>query len=155
MASQTQRYSSAVTLLPLRELPWLPSTGFEVSDPSQSVEEEQLPLFNRADYYPMRIGAVIKDHYQVVSELGYGTNPTVWLCHDLRYALLPSKYDCSICWLSLTPVKRAGILGAKGACQYSESVPGNQNIPNFGSKYVHLRCSLKPLYFILMQAVVA
>jgi hypothetical protein len=44
----------------------------------------------------MRIGAVIKDHYQVISELGYGTNPTVWLCHDLKYALLPSKYECPI-----------------------------------------------------------
>ena len=47
-------------------------------------------------FYPVRTGAVIKDHYQVVGELGYDTNPTLWSCHDLRYALLPSNYECPI-----------------------------------------------------------
>jgi hypothetical protein len=81
------RYFNAATLLPPREFP---PTGFKLIDPSQSVEEEQLPFYNRGEYYPMRIGAVIKDRYQVVGKLGYGTSSTVWLCHDLRYALLPS-----------------------------------------------------------------
>jgi hypothetical protein len=94
MASQSQRHSSPVTLLPPREFP---STGFEVINPSESVEEEQLPFYNRDAYYPMRIGAVIKDRYQVIAKLGYGTSSTVWLCHDLRYALLPSNFDCPIC----------------------------------------------------------
>ncbi len=94
MVSQSERHSNPVTLLPPREFP---STGFEVIDPSQSVEEERLPFYNRDAYYPMRIGAVIKDRYQVVAKLGYGTSSTVWLCHDLRYGLLPSNFDCAIC----------------------------------------------------------
>ncbi|PSS16520.1 hypothetical protein M430DRAFT_103665 [Amorphotheca resinae ATCC 22711] len=61
-----------------------PSSGFEVIDPSQVVEEERLPFYCRDEYYPMRIGAVIKDRYQVVAKLGYGTSSTVWLCRDLR-----------------------------------------------------------------------
>ncbi|OCL05752.1 kinase-like protein [Glonium stellatum] len=84
MVSQSERHSNPVTLLPPREFP---STGFEVIDPSQSVEEERLPFYNRDAYYPMRIGAVIKDRYQVVAKLGYGTSSTVWLCHDLRERL--------------------------------------------------------------------
>lgn len=35
----------------------------------------------------MRIGEVIKDRYQVVAKLGYGTSSTVWLCRDLRKRL--------------------------------------------------------------------
>jgi hypothetical protein len=82
MASQSERHSNPVTLLPPRVFP---STGLEVIDASQSVEEERLPFYNRDAYYPIRIGAVIKDRYQVVAKLGYGTSSTVWLCHDLSY----------------------------------------------------------------------
>ncbi|TVY15297.1 Serine/threonine-protein kinase SRPK [Lachnellula arida] len=64
-----------VALLPPREFP---SSGFEVIDPSQMVEEEQLPFYNHQDYYPMRIGEVIKDCYQVVAKLGYGTSSTLY-----------------------------------------------------------------------------
>ena len=49
------------------------------------VEEERLPFYNRDHYYPMRIGEVLKDRYQVVAKLGYGASSTVWLCRDLRY----------------------------------------------------------------------
>jgi serine/threonine-protein kinase SRPK3 len=66
-------------------------------DSSQMVEEERLPFYNRNDYYPMRIGEVIKDRYHVVAKLGYGTSSTVWLCHDLRYALPPSNFNRPIC----------------------------------------------------------
>jgi serine/threonine-protein kinase SRPK3 len=90
----SQNDSSSATLLPPREFP---SSGFEVIDPSQIVEEERLPFYNHDDYYPMRIGAVIKDRYQVVAKLGYGMTSTVWLCHDLRYTLLPSNFDRYIC----------------------------------------------------------
>ncbi|MCJ1402269.1 hypothetical protein MMC11_005489 [Xylographa trunciseda] len=79
----SQNKSSPVTLLPPRDFP---SRGFEVIDPSRTVEE-RLPFYNHDDHYPMRIGAVIKDRYQVVAKLGYGTSSTVWLCHDLRERL--------------------------------------------------------------------
>ena len=83
----SRKYSSPATQLLVREFP---SSGFEVIDPSQKVEEERLPFYSHDDYYPMRIGEVIKDRYQVVAKLGYGTSSTVWLCHDLRYVCLAS-----------------------------------------------------------------
>ena len=61
-----------------------PSDGFAVIDSTERVEEEQLPYYQRKDYYPMRIGDVIREHYQVVAKLGYGTSSTVWLARDLR-----------------------------------------------------------------------
>ena len=39
----------------------------------------RLSFYNYDDYYPMRIGEVIQDHYKVVAKLGYGTSLTVWL----------------------------------------------------------------------------
>ena len=61
-----------------------PKTGFEAIDPSQKIEEERLPFYNPEDYYPVRIGMVFEQRYQIVAKLGYGTSSTVWLSHDLR-----------------------------------------------------------------------
>lgn len=80
----SRRSSTYATGHPARDLK---STGFEVIDPSQLVEEERLPFYNRSHYYPMRIGEVLKDRYQVIAKLGYGTSSTVWLCRDLRYLI--------------------------------------------------------------------
>ncbi|KAF2218360.1 protein kinase [Elsinoe ampelina] len=33
-------------------------------------------------YYPIRIGDTYNSRYQVVAKLGYGSQATVWLCHD-------------------------------------------------------------------------
>lgn len=92
MASQQQ--TSQVTLAPPRDFL---SSGFEIINPSQKGKEEQLPFYNHDDYYPMRIGAVIKSRYQIVAKLGYGTSSTLWLCHDFRYALPPSNSNCPLC----------------------------------------------------------
>ncbi|KAM3431985.1 hypothetical protein NHJ13734_007062 [Beauveria thailandica] len=48
------------------------------------VEEEALPDYLPARYYPMRIGEVLVDRYQVVGKLGFGASSTVWLAHDLH-----------------------------------------------------------------------
>ncbi|OAA53454.1 protein kinase-like protein [Niveomyces insectorum RCEF 264] len=61
-----------------------PTTGFEVIDPADKVEEEQLPSYQPTAYYPMRIGEVVRNRYQVVAKLGYGVTSTVWLARDLR-----------------------------------------------------------------------
>lgn len=77
--------------LSLRRPAHFPSTGFELIDASQKVEEERLPLYKRDEYYPMRIGDVVYGHYQIVAKLGYGTTSTVWLSRDLRlHFLAPS-----------------------------------------------------------------
>ncbi|KAM0664479.1 hypothetical protein ACQRIU_006337 [Beauveria bassiana] len=48
------------------------------------VEEEALPDYLPARYYPMRIGQVLVDRYQVVGKLGFGRSSTVWLARDLH-----------------------------------------------------------------------
>jgi hypothetical protein len=47
------------------------------------IEEETIPDYLADRYYPVRIGDVIRDRYQVVGKLGYGTTSTVWLARDL------------------------------------------------------------------------
>ncbi|KAM3531352.1 hypothetical protein MY4038_004515 [Beauveria bassiana] len=47
------------------------------------VEEEGLPDYLPARYYPMRIGEVLVGRYQVVGKLGFGRSSTVWLARDL------------------------------------------------------------------------
>ncbi|KAK6211636.1 protein kinase [Colletotrichum tabaci] len=78
----SRKYSSSTTTMALPPRAF-PSSGFKLIDPSERVEEERLPFYNPKDYYPMRIGMVLEDRYQIVAKLGYGTTSTVWLCHDL------------------------------------------------------------------------
>ncbi|KAM0666464.1 hypothetical protein ACQRIU_004319 [Beauveria bassiana] len=51
-----------------RRAPWRPSVYAN-------------PNFSR--YYPVQIGQVFADRYQVVGKLGFGATSTVWLAHDL------------------------------------------------------------------------
>lgn len=53
--------------------------------PDSKVDEETLPDYLPARYYPVRIGEVFVDRYQVVGKLGFGASSTVWLAHDLKY----------------------------------------------------------------------
>jgi len=81
MTSQDRAVSSAPRrpLVPRK----YPSSGFEMIDMSVKIEEETLPFYNPRLFYPVRIGEVFSDRYQVVAKLGYGTTSTTWLCHDL------------------------------------------------------------------------
>lgn len=49
------------------------------------VEEETLPHYKPEHYYPVNIGEVYGDRYEVGGKLGYGANSTSWLCRDLEY----------------------------------------------------------------------
>ncbi|TDL19982.1 CMGC/SRPK protein kinase [Rickenella mellea] len=51
----------------------------------QKVEEETIPDYVATRYYPVRIGDIFQDRYQVVGKLGYGASSTVWLARDLSY----------------------------------------------------------------------
>ena len=81
MTSQDRAASSAPRrpLVPRK----FPSSGFEIVDVSVKIEEETLPFYNPRLFYPVRIGEVFDNRYQVVAKLGYGTTSTTWLCHDL------------------------------------------------------------------------
>ncbi|PYH97141.1 kinase-like protein [Aspergillus ellipticus CBS 707.79] len=68
-----------------------PTSGFEVLDPSVPVEEETLPTYHAEKYYPVHIGEVLDNRYQVVAKIGFGVTSTVWLGRDLnesRYVVL-------------------------------------------------------------------
>lgn len=43
-------------------------------------------------FYPVRIGEVFRERYQVVAKLGWGAHSTIWLCHDLQYANFASLF---------------------------------------------------------------
>ena len=51
---------------------------------SQLIEEETIPDYVAAQYYPTRIGEILKDRYQVVGKLGFGASSTVWLARDME-----------------------------------------------------------------------
>ncbi|KFY69152.1 hypothetical protein V496_00531 [Pseudogymnoascus sp. VKM F-4515 (FW-2607)] len=48
------------------------------------IEEETLPHYVESQYYPTRIGEVIKERYQVVGKLGFGSTSTAWLARDMK-----------------------------------------------------------------------
>ncbi|KAI8672818.1 Protein kinase domain-containing protein [Fusarium sp. Ph1] len=68
--------------------PWKPLTltnpNFTQIPLHQQVEEERLPDYIASRFYPARIGEVLRDRYQIVGKLGFGTTSTVWLARDLE-----------------------------------------------------------------------
>lgn len=69
-----------------------PSSGFHNFAKSRKIDEENYSWFSHKEFYPVRIGALIRDRYQVVTKLGYGTSSTSWLCRDLRYWIPSTGY---------------------------------------------------------------
>ncbi|KAH8913606.1 kinase-like protein, partial [Atractiella rhizophila] len=67
-----------------------PTTGFDVIPPSELVEEETLPSYVVAGYYPARLGEVLDSRFQIVGKLGYGVTSTVWMCRDLTFTTTPT-----------------------------------------------------------------
>jgi hypothetical protein len=53
------------------------SSGFVTLDKAVKFEEEQMPHYEKSVYYPVRIGDVFQDRYQVLSKLGLAANSTV------------------------------------------------------------------------------
>ena len=48
------------------------------------IEEETLPDYTAEQYYPTQIGEVIKERYQVIGKLGFGSTSTAWLARDME-----------------------------------------------------------------------
>lgn len=86
-------FSSLLRSLPQLSLPqlgrrWKP---LNFSNPNfvripewHKIEEETLPDYIASQYYPTRIGEVIKERYQVIGKLGFGSTSTVWLARDIE-----------------------------------------------------------------------
>ncbi|KAJ2987540.1 hypothetical protein NUW58_g4449 [Xylaria curta] len=60
-----------------------PNSNFARIPAEQKIEEETLPDYRASRYYPIYIGEVLRDRYQVVGKLGFGASSTVWLARDL------------------------------------------------------------------------
>lgn len=56
------------------------------------IEEETLPRYKPAHYYPVKIGDVYHTRYKVTGKLGYRAYSPSWLCRDLQCAT-PSPID--------------------------------------------------------------
>lgn len=76
----------------LRRLSWLgqawkplnfSNSNFKKIQLEEKIEEELYPDFVASRYYPVRIGEILRDRYQIVGKLGFGTTSTVWLARDL------------------------------------------------------------------------
>ncbi|KAI1179515.1 serine threonine protein kinase, CMGC group [Nemania sp. FL0916] len=76
----------------LRRLSWLgrawkplnfSNSNFKKFQLEEKIEEELYPDFVASRYYPVRIGEVLRDRYQIVGKLGFGATSTVWLARDL------------------------------------------------------------------------
>lgn len=61
-----------------------PPDGFELVDAARMIEEETLPTYSPARYYPVRLGQIFQDRYQVVGKVGYGGSSTVWLAREFQ-----------------------------------------------------------------------
>lgn len=69
---------------------WKPLTfsnsNFNQIPVDQKIEEETIPGYVASRYYPVRIGDIFQDQYQVVGKLGFGASSTVWLARDMSRA---------------------------------------------------------------------
>lgn len=77
----------------LRRLPWpgriwkpltFSNPNFMRIPLDEKIEEELFPDYIASRYYPVRIGEVLRDRYQIVGKLGFGASSTVWLARDLE-----------------------------------------------------------------------
>lgn len=81
--------ASILRLLPRLGRRWKPldfsaCSNYVTIDAAQKIEEETIPEYVASRYYPVRLGEVLRDRYQIVGKLGYGMSSTVWLARDLR-----------------------------------------------------------------------
>ncbi|KAK8099812.1 hypothetical protein PG999_010186 [Apiospora kogelbergensis] len=77
----------------LRRLPWpgrawkpiaFSNSNFARIPLEEKIEEELFPDYLASRYYPVRIGEVLRDRFQIVGKLGFGATSTVWLARDLN-----------------------------------------------------------------------
>lgn len=54
-----------------------PTSGFELLDQSNKLDEETLPTYQPEQYYPVNQGEVLNGRYQALAKIGYGVTSTV------------------------------------------------------------------------------
>ena len=48
------------------------------------IEEEEVQDYHSRNFYPVKLGEIFNDTYQVVCKVGYGGNSTVWLARNIH-----------------------------------------------------------------------
>lgn len=81
MSQNFYRYSTMFDRNLVRSFP---TSGFGHVSLNDKFEEENLPRYHAERFYPVRIGDVYNDCYQILAKLGFGSTSTIWLCRDLR-----------------------------------------------------------------------
>jgi len=61
-----------------------PNEGIATISVNQKIEEKTIPGYVATRYYPVTIGQIFQNRYQVVGKLGYGITSTVWLARDIE-----------------------------------------------------------------------
>jgi hypothetical protein len=73
----------------LKHRPWPLSTAVAPKLlVDEAIEEERTPYYDPARFYPVRLGNVLNDRYQLTTKVGYGSSSTVWLARDLNQFVL-------------------------------------------------------------------
>ncbi|KAI9809018.1 MAG: hypothetical protein M1825_002307 [Sarcosagium campestre] len=68
-----------------RVMPRAPlAAGFDAIGQDRLVEEEAMPEYRPEHIYPVRLGEVFNDRFQIVAKFGYGSSSTIWLARDLH-----------------------------------------------------------------------
>ncbi|KAG6126505.1 hypothetical protein E4U35_006839 [Claviceps purpurea] len=57
--------------------------GFPIIHADHKIDEETIADYDASHFYPVKIGEIFRDRYQVVGKLGFGITSTVWLARDL------------------------------------------------------------------------
>ncbi|KAI4118110.1 MAG: hypothetical protein LQ345_001767, partial [Seirophora villosa] len=58
------------------------NSNFSILPSDQKIEEEAHDSVSKGRYYPVQIGEVIQQKYQILGKLGYGLGSTVWLANE-------------------------------------------------------------------------
>ena len=61
------------------------SSNFTTLPLDQKIEEATYDSIPKGRFYPVRIGDILNNQYQVLGKLGYGLGSTVWLANDIEY----------------------------------------------------------------------
>ncbi|KAJ0162150.1 Serine/threonine-protein kinase SRPK [Colletotrichum tanaceti] len=71
-----------------------PPADAQLISPEILVDEERVPGYNSAHYYPANPGDVLENRYQLHAKIGWGSSSTVWLAQDIRRHgwLRPKRY---------------------------------------------------------------
>jgi hypothetical protein len=76
------RSVASTVLAPLRRRLWPLTTAVPQLTHEPVIEEEEGPYYHPKRFYPVKLGHVFNDRYQVAAKLGFGTSSTTWLARD-------------------------------------------------------------------------